>query len=111
MHISKYINSSEIKNILVSKKGIVARVNDGFWKDTSVGDYITFIDGKTSVDVVVTKTSHVKDFGDAWFIHDKELFTDNNFVSREEANKHFSRQYEYSDVLNNGVAVVEFSLV
>lgn len=110
MH-TKYIPPSEIQTILSSRRGAVARVNDGFWKDTSVGDRITFIDGKTSIDVAVTKTSHVKDFGDAWFMHDKELFLNNNFVTREDTNKHFASLYNYSDVTNHGVAVVEFSLL
>lgn len=116
----KFIKPEEMTAVLSGKQTYIAKIYDGYWSSLKCGDVITFMDGTldlarrtliNSCTVEVIGIEHFDNFGDAWFVHDATLFTNNHFVSRNEVNAHFRTLYTATDIKDHGVVVINFKLL
>lgn len=104
----KYANDRDIQYILSGIKTHIAFINNHYWKNTMIGDIIMLTDPELLAfeqSVCITSVSYFKNFGDAWFTYDQQVFPDNKFTSIQDVVKFFNYIFDIDEINEHGVVV------
>lgn len=104
----KYANDRDIQYILSGIKTHIAFINNHYWKNAMIGDIIMLTDPELLAfeqSVCITGVSYFKNFGDAWFTYDQQVFPDNKFTSIQDVVKFFNYIFDIDEINEHGVVV------